>query len=595
MNETINEYDVVIVGGGYSGTMVAVHLARAQRGLRVALIERAKTPGRGVAYGTTDPKHLLNVRADQMGAFPDDVGHFYRWLQRHPQNLAAAGIHDLRSDAFIPRLVFGDYIQDLLRDARALPGTLDLIQDEIIDLQQVKDGRFELTRKSGGKINAAHVVLAVGNFPPGEAGHNRPWMFNNPYAAEIHQQLAEPGDLLIIGTGLTSLDVLMTLEKTKREGKIHVISRRGLFPQPHKKAEPYPLFLDRHDLPKTTRELFRRVVLEIRQAASRGIDWRPVIDSLRPLHQTIWTQLEVVEQRRFLRHVQGLWDTHRHRCAPEIMATKLRLEAEGRLICHEGHIKDYVPQGEHIEVAYRPRGTDAVEKFHVRRILSCTGPQSDVRKLNDPLVRQLLTRNLLAPDALRMGASTAAGGLIRNQAGEVINGLYTLGSTQKGRLYESIAVPELRVQAADLAARLLEEFKGKDQQAEPPLVDYIEDPRVYMAAERTFLAWVRTGLGFMGLGFVVARFGFLMREMGLGQVAVNSSQGNGFCQPAGIVLMVAGAMMSLYAAMRHGAYIRAVDQGRFRPAYTLKFAFLMAAFLAVVGLATTFYVAVLKT
>jgi putative membrane protein len=116
-----------------------------------------------------------------------------------------------------------------------------------------------------------------------------------------------------------------------------------------------------------------------------------------------------------------------------------------------------------------------------------------------------------------------------------------------------------------------------------------------MAAERTFLAWVRTGLAFMGLGFVVARFGYLMREMGLDQAAVDPSQGNGFCQPAGIVLMVAGAMMSLYAALRHRAYIRAVDQGRFRPAYTLKFAFLMAAFLAVVGLATTFYVAVLKT
>ena len=151
MNEMNIEYDVVIVGGGYSGTMVAVHLARAQRGLRVALIERAKTPGRGVAYGTTDPKHLLNVRADQMGAFPDDVGHFYRWLQRHPQNLAVAGIHELRSDAFIPRLVFGDYIQDLLREARALPGTLDVIQDEIVDLEQVKNGRFELTRKSGRK------------------------------------------------------------------------------------------------------------------------------------------------------------------------------------------------------------------------------------------------------------------------------------------------------------------------------------------------------------------------------------------------------------------------------------------------------------
>src|ERR1700723_2175872 len=135
MNDEVeNRYDVAVVGSGYSGTMVAVHLARAQRGLRVALIDRGKAFGRGVAYGTTDPKHLLNVQADQMGAFPDDVGHFYRWLQAHPANLAAVGIHELRANAFIPRLVFGDYIQDLLRQARALPGTLDVIPDEIIDL-----------------------------------------------------------------------------------------------------------------------------------------------------------------------------------------------------------------------------------------------------------------------------------------------------------------------------------------------------------------------------------------------------------------------------------------------------------------------------
>src|SRR5271156_5805354 len=127
--EINTRYDVVIMGGGYSGTMVAVHLARAQRGLRVALIDRGKTFGRGVAYGTTDPKHLLNVRADQMGAFPDDIGHFYRWLQIHPQNLAAAGIRQVRADAYVPRLIFGDYIQDLLREASARPGTLDIIHD----------------------------------------------------------------------------------------------------------------------------------------------------------------------------------------------------------------------------------------------------------------------------------------------------------------------------------------------------------------------------------------------------------------------------------------------------------------------------------
>ena len=466
MNNELHElktpYDVIIVGSGYSGTMVAVHLARAQRGLRVALIDRGKTFGRGVAYGTTDPKHLLNVRADQMGAFPDDIGHFYRWLQAHPNNLAAAGIREARPDAYIPRLVFGDYIQDLLRDASALPGTLDIIHDEIVDLTRRDDGAFQLIGKTGRKLEAARVVLALGNFPPGETKRNKPgeraWYMNDPYSAEIHAKLAEPGDILIIGTGLTSLDLLLTLDKTKREGKIHLLSRGGLFPQPHQAAKPYPAFLDPQNLPKTARALCRRVAQELRRAAAQGIDWRPVVDAIRPLNQAIWTNLNVTEQRRFLRHLRALWDTHRHRCAPEIMAVKERLEAESRVEVHRGYIKGYEPMGEQVEVTYRPRGTTEEKKFRVRYVLSCTGPQADYRKLNDPLVQQLLARDLLAPDPLRMGASTVEGGQICNQEGRAINGLYTLGSTQKGRLYESIAVPELRGQAADLAARLLKDL-----------------------------------------------------------------------------------------------------------------------------------------
>jgi uncharacterized NAD(P)/FAD-binding protein YdhS len=473
-NVMMKQYDVVIVGGGYSGTMVAVHLANAKRSLRVALIDRGMALGRGVAYGTTDPKHLLNVQADQMGAFPDDIGHFYHWLQEHRIHLAAVGIQELRADAYIPRMVFGDYIQDLLREARELAGAnLEVIKDEIIDLQKTGEQEFELTSRGGRTLKAAQVVLALGNFPPGQARQNkkdeRLWYMNDPYAPETHAKLAEPGDVLIIGTGLTSLDLLLTLDKIRQAGKIHLLSRRGLFPQPHKKAAPYPPFLDASHLPTTTRTLCRLVATELRKAAAQGIDWRPVVDAMRPFNQAIWTKLNLIERRRFLRHLQPLWDTHRHRCAPEIMEVKNRLEMEGRLICHQGHIQGYETIGEDVEVTYRPRGTMEVKTFRVRHVLSCTGPQSDYRKLNDTLVQKLLTHDLLAPDPLRMGASTGEGGIIRNQAGEVIEGLYTLGSTQKGRLYESIAVPELRSQAADLAARLLADFRKPFPAAAPEM------------------------------------------------------------------------------------------------------------------------------
>lgn len=458
-SDTEKKYDVAIAGGGFSGTMVAVHLARGQRGLRIALVDRGPAIGRGMAYGTTDPKHLLNVPAADMGAYPDNVSHFYQWLQTHPEHLAAVGIHEVRPDSFVPRMVFGDYIQDLLRQARLLPGTLDVINDEISDIKQMDKGHFELTPKAGRTLKATHVVLALGNFPPGALEQNifsnRDWYLNNPYAEDVHAKLAEPGDILIIGTGLTSLDVLLSLDKIKREGKIYLLSRRGLFPQAHKKSAPYPPFLDAYNLPGTARLLFRRVARELRRATAHDVDWRPVLDSMRPFNQAIWTNLPLTERRRFLRHIQPIWDTHRHRCAPEVMAVKNRLEAEGRLVCHRGHIQDYHRTGKNVEVVWRIRGTNEIKKLCVRYVLNCTGPQADYQKLKDPLVRRLLSRNLLTPDPLRMGGNTTQGGRVCDQAGEVIPGLYTLGSLQKGRLYESIAVPELRSQAAALAGLLL--------------------------------------------------------------------------------------------------------------------------------------------
>ena len=466
-SESEKQYDVIIVGGGFSGTMVAVQLARAQSGLRIALLDRgpAVAIGRGMAYGTTDPKHLLNVPAGEMGAFPDDIGHFYRWLQNHPENLAAVGIHEVRPDSFVPRMIFGDYVQDVLSQARSLSGALDVIHDKVVDIEGMDNGHFKLTPKAGRTLKAGHVVLALGNFPPGGPEQNgfgnRDWFLNNPYAADVQAKLAEPGDVLIIGTGLTSLDVLLSLDKIKREGKIHLLSRRGLFPQAHDKSAPYPPFLDAYNLPRTARLLFRRVARELRRAYAHGVDWRPVLDAMRPFNQAIWTHLPPAERRRFLRHVQPIWDTHRHRCAPEVMAVKNRLEAEGRLVCHRGEIQDFQRTWKNVEVVCRLRGTNEIKKICVRYVLSCTGPQADYRKLKDPLVRRLLASDLLAPDPLRMGANTAQGGRVCNQAGDVIRGLYTLGSLQKGRLYESIAVPELRSQAAALAGLLRAEISKK--------------------------------------------------------------------------------------------------------------------------------------
>jgi uncharacterized NAD(P)/FAD-binding protein YdhS len=431
-------HDVAIIGAGFSGTMVAVHLARLSKGtLRIALVERGGEAGRGIAYGTADPLHLLNVRAGNMGAFPDRIDDFHAWLRE-------AGISGQKPESFVPRRIYGAYLADTLRRTRVAFPCIDVVAADVTDLPPC-DAGYELWAGSLRLATARCVVLALGNFPPGEG------QSGNPYAPALREKLAGSGDVFLIGTGLTSLDMLATMACIKPRGTIHILSRGGLYPQVHQDVQCYPSYVDEHDLPQTALALLAMVRREVRKAAAQGIGWQSVIDALRPLNQKLWQALPLPEQRRFLHRIRPYWDTHRHRCAPEVMAAKDRLLAEGRLIQHRGRFVSMTDTGDGIAVTWQPHGGSGTETTTVQCAVSCTGPQSDLVKLDDPLIRTLLKRGLMAPDMLRLGANTAPDGALKSATGDIVPNLYTIGTWRKGALYESVAVPELRMQARDLA------------------------------------------------------------------------------------------------------------------------------------------------
>ena len=462
-------YDVVIVGAGFSGSLVAVHLLTGPHPpVTVALVEKELSAfGRGVAYGTPCARHLLNVPAGKMGAFPDQLDHFLKWLQAHPEETAALGIDHVDAGTFVPRVLYGKYVASLLADAEThAAGRLRRLAGEAVDLALPTSGdaplRVELA--DGRCLCAGRVVLALGTFPPGDPRlrdprfHRSPRYLYSPWSAETHARLAAPGDALILGSGLTGLDLLLTLRDRKPQGTLHVLSRHGLFPQPHRAGlAPWPAFLRAGELPSTVRALLRLVRQQIKQAQASGSDWRAVIDSLRPFTQEFWHGLSDPERRRFLRHLRARWEPHRHRAAPEVLAVKDALEARGGLVCHRGRIERIaeVDGGSALEVIFEERGHHGKrETLRVNYVVNCTGPECNYHRLGDPLVASLFARGLARPDPLLLGLDVAADGALLDVAGLPSPRLFTLGSPQKGRLMETTAVPELRVQARDLAARL---------------------------------------------------------------------------------------------------------------------------------------------
>jgi uncharacterized NAD(P)/FAD-binding protein YdhS/trehalose-6-phosphate synthase len=450
------QYDVAIIGAGFSGSMVAIHLTRISPRLQVLVTDKTGVFGPGVAYSTLDLHHLLNVPAGKMSAFSDEPDHFLQWLQAQSEGRNIL----VSNDAFVPRRFYGEYVRQLFEQARQSNRGLTTLEIEIVDIHPQRN-RLVLHGTSGEEFLASKVVLALGNFGPGDPPakdrrfHQNPRYFNMPWSPTMLDQLSGRDDILILGSGLTALDLLISLNETKRQGQIHVVSRHGLFPQAHQPYLAQPGWFNNRDFPQTIRRLLRVIRNDIRIAAAEAMDWRAVIDALRPHTQQIWRSLNIDERRRFMRHVRSFWESHRHRVAPAVLSIKDSMLQRGQVVFHKARVESIIESDNGFEVALFDRATRRETKLLPGYVINCTGPECNYYKLKDPLVLNLLARGLIHPDPLFLGLAAAPNGAVLNYLGQPSDHIFTLGSVKKGMLFETTAVPELRVQASELAIELM--------------------------------------------------------------------------------------------------------------------------------------------
>jgi uncharacterized NAD(P)/FAD-binding protein YdhS len=461
-----NRYvDVAIIGAGFSGSMVAVHLANTLRCAReIALIEKQRRTGPGIAYGTDNPVHLLNVPAGKMSAYPDKPSHFLEWLREHPELVRQYRLEPLTEQTFVPRSLFGLYLELLVQRSAIRSGHVHRFEREAVDLVKASDGSFHVLLADHTTIFARKAVLALGNFPPGDPVvadrrfHRSNNYLTDPWSSATLEKLSQTGDILILGSGLTALDLILSLNEMKQNGTIYVLSRHGHFPHRHAQTESYTL--EQADLQEmhSVRGLLRAVRNEVSLAARANIGWRSVVDALRPHAQVIWQRLDLAERRRFFRHLRPYWEIHRHRAAPEALDAKDAMEKAGRLRCYQGRVERIVERENTLFVKFWNRSRIGSE-LAVSLVINCTGPECNYHKLKDPLVLQLFLRGLARPDPLFLGFDVNDQGQLIDVTGHAVPNLYTLGSTQKGRLLETTAVPELGRQAVELATLLADELQ----------------------------------------------------------------------------------------------------------------------------------------
>ncbi len=465
--------DVVVIGGGFSGTALAVQLLRRNPDLSLAVIEKNASSAVGLAYGTEHNCHLLNVSAGQMSAFPAEPGHFLRWAQENSEL-------PVDSKSFLPRALYGKYLSTLLSEAQvANPSDFDWIRDEAISIRREESG-FNIRTRNGSHISAKTMVLASGNFPPGNLGIPGITAQSRCYermawSKKALEGLPEDGSVLLIGSGLTSVDMAIALHSKNFKGTIHMLSRHGLVPQCHGPCQPWPRFWNERS-PRTARGLLRLVRDQVAAASTAGSDWRGVMDSLRPFVQQVWQSLPINERRRFLRHVRAYWEVHRHRVAPEIGRIFFGMMANGQIRVHSGRITRYAETrpAEHpwAEVEFRERSGGVTRFLEVNRVINCSGPETNFRKIESPLIANLFEQGMVSQDPLALGLDVDENGELIDSDGFRSRGLYALGAARKGLLWESTAVPELRVQAAELADHLVRNTRRQEVNTEAAVLTF---------------------------------------------------------------------------------------------------------------------------
>lgn len=452
-------HQIAIIGAGLSGRLLALNLFRlapSNAAFSVQLFDREDEDRLGPAYSGGANYLLLNVPAGRMSAFSDDPEHFLKWC-RDIGN--PAGPLD-----FLPREVYRNYILSTMREAfqaRANGQTMDFIRGEVTDLEPF-DERVAIQVEDQGSFVAEAAVLALGNHPPRNLNIKNRSAFEsesyvrNPWAPDVLDKIARQDTVLIIGTGQTMVDLVVALHHRAHEGLAVALSKHGFLPLGHRRFEPYESFFGEIRPTKTILDIFRKVCGHLNRADAIGIDRRAVIDSLRPDSQALWLELPEIEKRRFLRHLFRYWEVIRSRIPEGSEKIIDAMRQSGQLDILAGKISDMVETKTGMEVRYIPRGRTTPEACHAALVINCIGPELDYRKVEHPLVRNMMLKGLIRPGPANLGIDALPDGRVLDRNGRVSNKLYTIGPPLKGVLWETIAVPEIRVQAEQLARVILE-------------------------------------------------------------------------------------------------------------------------------------------
>lgn len=461
--------DILIIGGGLSGTLLAAQLLRQAGRRRILIIESRDQLGRGEAYSATELGHTLNGNAARMSVDPDNADDLTQWLTQY----LAAGhwpqAHEQRvpvSELFPPRGVFGLYVQQRLKEAQAVGArtgsSVEHVHGEAVDVRMEDDaGEYGvwLTLADGRQLRGDFAVLATGMYAAARTPQRQSSGLNaaalDPWDVAAMRQLSPQAKVLIIGSGLTMVDAVVSLQQSGHRGPIHVYSRHGLLPHVRRQPPEWADFLGQNLDIRSPRQLLRKVREQCELAMESGIDWQAPLDTVRANIGRLWHQASDRQRRQFVRHVRPWWESHHHRSPPLSAALLAQCVKEGRLTIQAASLQGVeLSDDGQLMIKIRRRGQDESSCVTGDALINSTGIEYDWRRVDRPLPRQLIARGLIQPGPLALGIAADADGAVTDAQGQRSSRLFSLGPPLRGLWWESTAVTDVASQAKALALRL---------------------------------------------------------------------------------------------------------------------------------------------
>jgi len=443
---------ITIIGAGLSGTLLSMNLLKQvpDKPLAVNWIDRNSEKDMGPAYSTNED-YLLNVPVELMGAFSKDPEHFLKWVQK--KNIKA------QLGDYLPRKLYREYIQEMWQDAWKFKVDtihLERIRDEVTNVQ-IQDKQIKVFLEKSPAFFTDKIVFAIGNsLPRNPQLKNKEILSDehyvqNPWHPELLNRISKDQTIFFIGTGQTMVDLATGLHRRKHTGRMLAISRRGVLPMSQMEVDSYPSFYDEIKEYTEILPVFQTVRKHLKLAISKGLDPRSVIDSLRSHTSAIWMKLSPREKKRFLRHVFRYWEIIRSRIPPSSEKIINKLIENGQLEILTGRMVDIQRTGNAFQVEYTDRKSKSNKVQRTDFVVNCIGPNTDFEKIDSGLIKNLIDSKTICCDPAHLGINALPAGNILTAENKPSDKMFTLGPTLKGIVWESLATPEIRVQAEYLS------------------------------------------------------------------------------------------------------------------------------------------------